>query len=564
MTSQNKNRSEKNLVKIDLVQDFNWLKFFKQNWYLLVFFAAVIFLIYGGSLGSDFASDDKGMLRYKDDLLGFKFIFYDPFSFIWYLSYAVIYKICGFAPICFRSVNIFYHLINAGLVFIIVYLLHNRRVAFLTAALFSVHPLLIEAITWISGGVYSQYSVFFLLSFLFYVLSRKNRRYYSISLITFIFGLFTSNRLMSLFPIFIVYEFAYGSITGGLRKNWIKLIPYVVLSLGWAAHYIVYIPARVESLNQYDTQSGMFHNPFVQIPFAIIMYLWLLLWPDHLSFAHSIIDITPRLVYMRLVFMFLLLVTSIYFLRKNRQIFFWISFTITTLLITLTPFKLSWVVAERYMYLGSIGVFVIFSLIINRLMNLRKIKIPLIILSALIICLLGWRGVIRNRDWKDDIALAHSTLRENPRDIVARNFLGSAYGEKKDYDNAIKQFEIGLGIDPDNFLINYNLGYVYQQKKQYDQSVFFFIKAHQIEPESIQTLQKLSEVCYEKGDWDKVIEYTLLESESSPQNPILKLNLAKAYLQKKDELKAREYFEEALKLDPNNQSAKKSLEDLSR
>jgi tetratricopeptide (TPR) repeat protein len=67
------------------------------------------------------------------------------------------------------------------------------------------------------------------------------------------------------------------------------------------------------------------------------------------------------------------------------------------------------------------------------------------------------------RDLKEEgkydeaIAKLQSVLKQYPRDRVVRNELGRIYFLQKQYTNAVKEFEITLGIDPEDLQAHYNL-----------------------------------------------------------------------------------------------------------
>ncbi len=81
------------------------------------------------------------------------------------LSYFVDYALWGEDPAGYHATNIFLHMANVLLVFGIgCILLRSREAAFVAAAVFAVHPVHTESVTWISGRTDLLASVFVLAS----------------------------------------------------------------------------------------------------------------------------------------------------------------------------------------------------------------------------------------------------------------------------------------------------------------------------------------------------------------------------------------------------------------
>src|SRR3989338_2227938 len=73
----------------------------------------------------------------------------------------------GKNPFMFHLTNIFLHAIAAGLLFALLLKLgYNRNISFLFSVLFTVHPVLTQAVAWIPGRNASQLAIFVLSSFL--------------------------------------------------------------------------------------------------------------------------------------------------------------------------------------------------------------------------------------------------------------------------------------------------------------------------------------------------------------------------------------------------------------
>lgn len=553
----------------------NW-EWAKKHWGYFASLVGLVLVVYLNTFDNGLTSDDKGLLLDKNNLTTFKYIFADPLSFIWSLVHAPFYALFGINPSVLRSLNILMHLGNVFLVFMILTKLANYRLGFITASLFAVHPVLTEGVTWISGGPYSWYSFFFLLSFLLYIKSASSRgptSTYWLSLTVFLVGLLTSNRVLQLFPIFYVYEFVFGS----LRKNWSRLIPYTVVSLFWGLIYFIQIGGRQESLqSQFYLEKGT-DNPLIQIPFAIVNYLMLIFYPDRYTFYHSDLTITPTQLALFWVGFLVFLGIWAHTFWKNRFLFFWLSFFVSSLLITLTPFRIAWIVAERYVYLGTIGLLVVVAYFLEKGWRRKGyIKIITVITFITIILGLGIRAIVRNSDWQDEKTLWTSTVKSTPKSPKAHNNLGVIYtSEGKEFFGK-KQSKEGLeklGLAERELVqaialkANYgdayqNLGEVYYLAKQLDKAQPLFEQALKINPNLYLSYEFLASIAFEKGETEKALEYLSQALKINKTDPDIYVNLAVIYRKLGQVEKAKEALLLALKLEPSNRQAQSMWREL--
>src|SRR3989344_3296107 len=257
--------------------------FFSKNWLNLLILAILVFATYANSFDNAFVSDDIAEIRDNSNVGNLSLILTRPFGFIRLVLNWFAFHLAGLNPGIFRLLNIILHLGSVYILYLIVSLLHQKRLAFFSTALFAIHPAISEAVVWISGGTYPQYTFFFLLSFLFYILSKKSRIYYLLSIFCFLFS-FMSHPVMpaSLPVIFLLYEFCFGS----LRHKWVKSIPYFVLLLAYIFVNLASLPEREATLQNVHYLEKGIDNPLIQLPIAITSYLELIFWPKILTLYH--------------------------------------------------------------------------------------------------------------------------------------------------------------------------------------------------------------------------------------------------------------------------------------
>ncbi len=512
-------------------------RFFTENFRIFLFLFLLALLSYFNALGNGFVSDDIPAFVNNPDLGKIESIFKygligSPEQFIFFLGN----NIGGVAPAFFRAFNILFHIGSTFLIFLLFSLLYKKRLALLTAALFAVHPILTESVSWISGIPYSMSGFFILLSFFTYFY--KNR--ISWSLTFFFIALLTMEKVMILPLILLLYDYSSGGIQK-IKNNWKKLSLFFGLSFLWIFIFLGKLGNRVSALETTGyQQSGdsALYNPFFQIPVAIGNYLKLIFWPDKLTLYHTEMSFSTS-QFLGFLFIFLIFLGLIFWSwKKNKTIFFWLSFFFITLLPTLTPFKIAWIVAERYVYLGSVGIFVVVAIFFDFLIEKaqkkerREYKYVIYGIFAIIILSLSIRTIVRNTDWKNEDSLWIATAKVSPSGQNIHNNLGDVYGRHGNLEKAEEEFKKAIAINPRYADAYHNLGNTYRDMKKTDLAVENYQKALEFNPGLWQSWQNLGVIYYEKKDYAKATECLQKALGLIPENEELKKALELIQAQK--------------------------------
>jgi len=255
---------------------------------------------------------------------------------------------------------------------------------------------------------------------------------------------------------------------------------------------------------------------------------------------------------MLIVFISLISVIIFSFFKKHRQIFFWLSLFIISLTPTLTPFGISGVVNERYVYLGSIGIFVTVSLFFTKLINIKRVKAFTYILFFLIILSLMTRTIVRNIDWKnqDNLWLAAKTT--SPSSAQNHNNLGDYYGRQGDLESAVQEFKTAIKLKPNYAEAHHNLANTYQRLKKIDPAIKNYQKALEFKPNLWQSHQNLASIFYQQEKNDLAKKHLLKAIKINPNNPSLYKNLAAVYQKLNDQKSSQIYLQKAKELESNN------------
>lgn len=535
-----------------------FLKDHKLNIFLLI---SLVIVTYINALQNGFVSDDIAEIVQNPSVGNFSYIFTHPFGFIRIALNWFAFHIGGLNPLFFRLINYFFHTGNVFLIYILLNLIFSRKIALLAAAIFAVHPAISEPVVWISGGTYPQYSFFFLLSFILYLLSKQTKKLYLLSIIIFSFA-FMSHPVMplALFLIFPLYEFCFGNI----KKEWLKTIPYLLVAIIYVFINLGALSERETTLQSVHLQEKGIDNPVYLIPVAVSSYLQLLIWPKDLTLYHSELSFGQIEFLIRLILTLLIFVVLIVSFKKSKPVFFWGSFSLLALIPTLTPFRLNWIVAERYFYLPSIGIFTLFSLGLNKLIELKKFKPIAYSIFVIIIILLSGRTIMRNIDWKNEDNLWIATGKTSPSSPNNHNNLGDVYGRAGDKEKALQEFQTAIALKPNYADAFHNLANTYRELGQNDKALENYQNALKYNPKLWQSYQNIAAIYFGQKEYEGAVEYVQKAITINPKNLNLYLNLGVLYLVKGDKEKAKQVFTMVLQANPQNQLAKQGLIEANR
>ncbi|MFC1709931.1 hypothetical protein ACFL2J_07750, partial [Candidatus Omnitrophota bacterium] len=211
---------------------------------IFILIAVLTFSVYANSLKGDFFWDDLGLIRDNHLIKNFKFLpqlFSRPLSSTFHycyrpilnLSFMIDYSIWQLNPLGFHITAVAIHILNAFLVYLLIYLLsEDLKLGFVTGLIFSVHSVLSEPVNYLSSRADLLMGLFCLSGFILYILYRtsasKNRLYLSGSLILFVLGLLSKEMAVVLIPILILYELILLPVKEPVKRRLFFITPYLI------------------------------------------------------------------------------------------------------------------------------------------------------------------------------------------------------------------------------------------------------------------------------------------------------------------------------------------------
>lgn len=332
------------------------------------------------------------------------------------LSYTILYYAFGYSPFWFHLLGFVLHTFNVLLTYFFIrnLLIQSKsfkmssiaRISFFTATIMAVHPFLVESVAWLSASKILIYSFFYLIALHFYLkyLSTKKVIHFLLVILFFICS-FGGKEQAVTFPVcLLLIDYA---VNRGFRNKWvwIEKIPMFLLAFVFG-----YLTLLSQSADKAGLLSNAPHYPLYQniifASYSITEYLVKCLIPIKLSylyiFPNSIGQEVPKRFWMYPLLL-LIILFSFLDLWKKRWIFFGIAFFIIHLGVALhiIPISRFAIVADRYAYMASIGIFFLIAFFIDKGLDHIKYKNLTISLAFLYILFIGIYAHQHSKIWRN-------------------------------------------------------------------------------------------------------------------------------------------------------------------
>lgn len=508
----------------------------KEHFQSLLIIVAVSFILYGYSVKNGFLYDDHDSIVNNTlikDFTNLPYLFqknyfalsgemsYRPVvTFTYFLDFAL-YGVNSWG---YHLTNILIHAINGVLLYLFLTAIifptthEYQRLSFrvftnpplIISLLFITHPILTEAVNAISYREDLLALFFYLASLNLYMRVRPGTvskrpltaALFVLSCLIYFLALFSKEIAVS-FPVFICCYEWISSREKGLHTTIFRYSAvYVIIT-------IIYLYIRFYCLyNPLETSVPYWSikERILTIPWLIIGYLKLFIFPISLSADHSISPANSIFSQKFMVPLLLIAISSLLLLalrkRMKGSVFGFIFFLIALIPVyNLIPLANPF--AERYLYLPSIGLFVSIGLAIHQLLNgLSNMKLRPYLLSVLFLLVIFSYSLLvlkKNRVWFDDHSLWSDAIRSVPNNSHAYYNLGIAYLKQNQYDEAVRQFRTAINLKPDYMDAHNSLGLAYYELGRFEDAIKYYQVAVGLNPNYITARMNLLFAHYALG-----------------------------------------------------------------
>ncbi len=385
------------------------------------------------------------------------------------LSFALEYPFFGQDPLGYHVMNLVWHLLNVLLVYYLIRRLGLRaRAAGVAALIFAIHPMHVESVAWVTERKDVLYTFFYLLAMHGYLSFRRGGRpeHYVGAWLAAVLSLLAKAMAVSLpLTLLLLDYWEEGRIS---RRDVLNKIPFLAVAV--ALGLLTYL-SHARGFDMNAGQAGLIWIwcfAFYLIKFAFPVVLTpLYVAPDPVSFTNASY-VVPVLVLLSTGY-------AVVRYRRHRPLVFAVLFYVLSTFF-LYRFDLTDIniVADRFMYLPSLGICLAAAWLIEKSWhrNWVRIGVPLVLL-VLTVKTFQQAGL-----WQNDLKLFDYTIRRGVTHDIAYNSRGAAYKEAGRYDLAIKDLRRALDIQRakgfDTSETHNNIGTVYSLTGQFQQAQYAF------------------------------------------------------------------------------------------
>ncbi|UCH12273.1 MAG: tetratricopeptide repeat protein [Candidatus Omnitrophota bacterium] len=238
---------------------------------------------------------------------------------------------------------------------------------------------------------------------------------------------------------------------------------------------------------------------------TVATYLGLLVLPVNLHMSRNVI--LPHSFFdLPVLSSFLLFLVILFFTFRCYRRAPLIFFTSTWFFILLLPqaglFPQNAFLAEHFLYLPSLGFFLLVSYSLLKLFS----KKTLVFILIPILAAYGFLTIKRNREWRKPVSFYEKMVRLSPLSFAGHNNLGVLYEQNKLYDKAIKEYKIATIIKEDFLEAYTNMARAHYKKGEQDKAIGLYLDLIKHYPNCDFAYGGLAAIYAENKEYQKAIE----------------------------------------------------------
>jgi tetratricopeptide (TPR) repeat protein len=506
--------------------------------------------------------------------------FYRPLQTI---SYALDHAVWGLNPLGYHITNILLHCIAAFCIYALLYILFGQwAVSLLAAVLFLVHPIHTSTVAYIASRADLLAAVFILICIISYVrrVSERTRFNGICFTLSYIFALLSKEYSLIIPALLLLYSFSAKKKL--LRKECVLL---AFISAIYAALRLTALRFPLAALDMPPSTTLLERLPGFFV--ALAEYIRLLVLPFHLHMAYEyrLFSFTDEKAMMGAAIFFFALWLALRTKNRRQIVSFSILWFFTALLPVSNLLQVNAYMSEHWLYIPSIGFFLIAAYAIMRLYEAKKRRWISVACLCVIFVYFSALTFRQNSYWHDKITFNLKTLRYSPSSPKIYNNLCEAYKDNGDIARAIVACQTAISLKADFIPAYYNLadcyvragnsrqaqeayeklvaykadeplayfelGLLHEKKGEFQAAMQEYRRALAIDREYLQAYNNLAALYAEGGNTDEAIRLWNIAVEKDPGFAVAHFNLAVFYFQKKQYILAVKHCDAVISLGHN-------------
>jgi tetratricopeptide (TPR) repeat protein len=524
----------------------------------IVFLFLIVLVIYGQTVNYDFVNYDDNFyitenpfIRDGLTLKGIEWAFsFDIINSQWvpanwipltHLSHLISVEIFGLSSGIHHVINIVFHFFNVVLLFsFFSKATGNLKASLMVASLFAIHPLHVESVAWIAERK-DVLSLFFGLLAMHYYLKyvKKNsiRNWFGVCVLFFL--ALTAKPMLVSFPFVLllldywplkrINFFSHKSFGSFLIKNRniiLEKVPFFLITI-ISCFISLSFQANANALSSFQALSLL-----SRIENAIISY-WIYLQKLLLPVGLTVFYPFPQKAYgiLEVFFWFsIIIVISVFVIIWNKEKpyllvgWFWFLGTLVPVIGLIQVGTQAF--ADRYMYLPSIGVYIVLCWELSNYQIIHKwskVYISRIIFTITFFLMLT--SFFQVKHWKNSVSLFSHTLQHTLNNETAHLNLGTAYSDREDVTKKLEHYLTAARINPNNHRTYYNIGDIFLKRGKTDKAIYNYKKALGIKPNFAKAHNNLGIALSMKGNSQQAVKHFQLALALDSQMVNARLNL---------------------------------------
>jgi len=489
---------------------------------------------------------------------------YQPLS---WLTLGSDYLVWGMDAFGYHLTNVLLHSLNAAVFYVLCVELFTlasdkdalkdrtglRLSAGFSALLFSIHPLRVESVAWVTERRDVLSGLFFLLALIFYIKPRSAGakaasfgRLHVLPFTAFLLSLLSKAMAITMPAVLVLADiYPLGRLptdprrwTGReFRHLWLEKIPYLAAAAAFAAAAYA-AQAEIGALVTYKKLE--FFSRLPHIIFAAFFYIWKTLLPLNLAPYYKLTDGLAGWLPLAVALVLLVLAAAAA-ARKGRPAAL---AALAFYLITLSPVMnivkaYSSPAADRYSYIPCLGFAALagWAVRAGRRRSYPGISGAVSALACLALLWFGWLAWGQEKTWRDSEILWRHAITANPQLEMAHNKLAIILIHTGRLEEAVKECDEALRINPNHLNARANM---------------------------VIALSNLGNAMTARGKLDEAVSQYRAALSYDPGYANARNGLGAVLARQGKREEARKQFQEAVRLKPDFALARKNLSLLSK
>ena len=490
----------------------------------------------------------------------------------------------GLNPAGHHWTNLLFHLLN---VIVLFYILHHFTgelwKSAVVAALFAVHTLNVESVAWVSERKNVLSTFFWMLTMLaygYYTVHPQWKRYIVV-LAVFALGLLAKPMLVTLPFVLLLLDFwplrrtQFNLSNGNARKRdgrWIpagegktffvwllsEKIPFFILA-------IISIIMTLRAASEQAIAATEVLHIIIRIENSImsyVRYIGKLMWPERLAVFYPYLHSWPTGQVAGAALLLVFITAAV--IWKSRTFpylavgWFWYLGTLVPV-IGLVQVGMQ-AMADRYMYIPMIGLFIMVAWGVPDLLRGRRARTMILAAaSGLIFFLLMICTYFQAQHWQNSVRLFRHAISVTSGNHVAHNLLGNALRDMGQLEEAATNYRQATAINPGYWPAYNNLGVTRSLQKRYAEAIALYLQAIKIKGDDGLIRFNMGDALMKTGRIDEAAFQFRQAVRLRPEVAAFHNSLGVALIRQGRHYEAAKELRETIRLDPNHAGAHHNL-----